>query len=41
VQATAEKTAFARAELDRMLDLAEAGIAEILAAQTDALAAVG
>ena len=41
VQATAEKTAFPREALDRMLDLAEAGIAEILAAQTDALAAVG
>jgi ribonuclease PH len=41
VQATAEKTAFPRDGLDRMLDLAEAGIAEILAAQTDALAAVG
>jgi ribonuclease PH len=41
VQATAEKNAFARPGLDEMLDLAEAGIAQIVAAQSDALAAVG
>ena len=41
VQATAEKTAFGRDGLEHMLDLAGAGIAEIVAAQTDALAAVG
>jgi ribonuclease PH len=40
VQATAEKTVFARSGLDHMLDLAEAGIAEIVVAQTDALAAL-
>jgi ribonuclease PH len=39
VQATAERTAFDRAELDEMLDLAAAGIAEIGAAQRDALGA--
>jgi len=39
VQATAEKVAFDRARLDEMLDLAEAGIAELLAAQADAVAA--
>jgi ribonuclease PH len=39
VQATAERTAFPRAALDRMLDLAEAGIARIRAAQQDALGA--
>jgi len=39
VQATAERTAFGRALLDEMLDLAEAGIAEIGAAQRDALRA--
>ena len=41
VQATAEKTAFGRDGLEHMLDLAGAGIAEIMASQTDALAAVG
>jgi ribonuclease PH len=39
VQATAERTAFGRALLAEMLDLAEAGIAEIGAAQQDALRA--
>ena len=39
VQATAERTAFDRAELDEMLDLAAAGILEIGAAQRDALGA--
>jgi ribonuclease PH len=39
VQATAEKVAFERARLDEMLDLAEAGIAELVAAQADAVAA--
>lgn len=37
VQGTAEGHAFLRAELDRMLDLAEKGIAEIISAQRDAL----
>jgi ribonuclease PH len=39
VQATAERTAFPRDGLDRMLDLAEAGIARIREAQEDALGA--
>ena len=39
VQATAERTAFPRAALDEMLDLAEAGIAQIRDAQRDALGA--
>ena len=39
VQATAEKSVFGRSGLDALLDLAEAGIAEIVAAQADALAA--
>jgi ribonuclease PH len=39
VQATAERTAFPRAALDEMLDLAEAGIARIRDAQQDALGA--
>ena len=39
VQATAEKTAFGRPELDEMLDLARDGIAEIGTAQKDALGA--
>jgi ribonuclease PH len=39
VQATAERTAFPRAALDAMLDLAEAGIAQIRDAQQDALGA--
>jgi ribonuclease PH len=39
VQATAERTAFGREELDEMLDLAAAGILEIGAAQRDALGA--
>jgi ribonuclease PH len=38
VQATAEKTAFAREELDSMLDLAHEGIVTITRAQQDALA---
>jgi ribonuclease PH len=38
VQATAEKTAFAREELDSMLDLAHEGIETITRAQQDALA---
>jgi ribonuclease PH len=36
VQATAEKTPFARAELDRLIDLAVAGIARIIEAQKHA-----
>ena len=39
VQATAERTAFPRDALDEMLDLAEAGIAQIRGAQQDALGA--
>jgi ribonuclease PH len=39
VQATAEKSVFGRSGLDALLDLAETGIAEIVAAQADALAA--
>jgi ribonuclease PH len=39
VQATAEKTAFPRDALDEMLDLAEAGIAQIRDAQQGALGA--
>jgi ribonuclease PH len=39
VQATAERTAFPRDALDEMLELAEAGIAQIGAAQQDALGA--
>ena len=39
VQATAERTAFPRAALDQMLDLAEAGIARIRDAQQGALGA--
>ena len=38
VQGTAEGEPFARDELDAMLDLAEAGIAQLLAAQREALA---
>ncbi|MDW8479026.1 MAG: ribonuclease PH [Xanthomonadales bacterium] len=38
LQGTAEGHAFRRGELDRMLDLAAAGIAEILARQREALA---
>ncbi|MBY6204821.1 ribonuclease PH [Halomonas denitrificans] len=37
VQGTAEGHAFQRAEFDRMLDLAEAGIRDLMAAQTAAL----
>ncbi len=37
VQGTAEGVAFSRAELDRLLDLAEAGIAEIVAVQKHTL----
>ena len=36
VQGTAEGVAFDRAELDRMLDLASAGIAELVDAQRSA-----
>ncbi len=36
-QATAEKDSYTRPELDRMLDLAEAGIRQLLIAQGDAL----
>jgi ribonuclease PH len=39
VQATAERTVFGRSGLDAMLDFAEAGIAQISAAQQDALGA--
>jgi ribonuclease PH len=39
VQATAEKTPFARADLDEMLELAAAGIDELAAAQDEAVAA--
>lgn len=39
IQGTAEGKAFTRAELNRLLDLASAGIERILAAQRDALAA--
>jgi ribonuclease PH len=39
VQATAERTVFGRSGLDAMLDLAEAGIAQIRDAQQDALGA--
>ena len=39
VQATAERTAFPRDELDEMLDLAESGIAQIRHAQQGALGA--
>jgi ribonuclease PH len=39
VQATAERTAFPRDELDEMLDLAESGIAQIRDAQQGALGA--
>ena len=38
VQATAEKTPFGRASLDRMLELAAAGIAEIAREQERVLA---
>ena len=38
IQGTAEGTPFTRAELDRLLDLATAGIAGIIAAQRQALA---
>ena len=41
VQATAEKTAFARARLDEMLDYAESGIRQLLAAQREMLATEG
>lgn len=37
VQATAERRAFPRADLDRLLDLAQAGIEELLAMQAAAL----
>lgn len=37
VQGTGEQGVFSRAELDRMLDLAEAGLAELFAAQRKAL----
>ena len=38
VQATAEKTAFARSRMLEMMDLAEAGIKELLEAQRAAIA---
>jgi ribonuclease PH len=38
VQGTAEGAAFSRAEMAQMLDLAERGITELMAAQTAALA---
>ena len=38
VQGTAEGRAFSRVDLDKMLDLAAAGISEIFALQRDALA---
>jgi ribonuclease PH len=38
VQGTAEGVAFTRAELDALLGLAEAGIAEIVAAQLEMVA---
>ncbi|HEY0758569.1 MAG TPA: ribonuclease PH [Acidisarcina sp.] len=38
VQATAEKSAFSRAEMDKMLDYAEAGIRQMLTAQRAMLA---
>jgi ribonuclease PH len=38
VQGTAEQVAFSRGELDRLLDLAESGIATIFAAQRELLA---
>jgi ribonuclease PH len=34
-QATAEKGTYSRAQLDQMLDIAEKGIRELLAAQRD------
>jgi ribonuclease PH len=37
VQATAEGSTFSRAELDVLLDLAEAGIRDLTAAQTAAV----
>jgi ribonuclease PH len=40
VQATAERTPFTRARLDELLELAASGIAEIGAAQEDAVAAL-
>jgi len=39
VQATAEKTPFSRASLDELLELAAAGIEELVAAQDEAVAA--
>jgi ribonuclease PH len=40
VQATAERTPFTRASLDELLELAAAGIADIAAAQEDAVSAL-
>jgi ribonuclease PH len=40
VQGTAERAAFSRAELDRLLDLATAGIAELCQTQSEVLAEV-
>ncbi|RDH42145.1 ribonuclease PH [Zooshikella ganghwensis] len=40
VQGTAEDTAFTRQEMNQMLDLAEAGIQQLIACQRDALAGV-
>jgi len=37
IQGTAEKAAFGRAELDRLVDLAAAGIRDLMTAQADAL----
>jgi ribonuclease PH len=39
VQATAEKTPFGRASLDELLELAAAGIEELVASQDEAVAA--
>jgi ribonuclease PH len=41
VQGTGERGDFSRAQLDRMLDLAEAGVQELFAAQRAALSEVG
>jgi ribonuclease PH len=38
IQGTAEGTAFSRPELNQLLDLADAGIARLIAAQKSALA---
>jgi ribonuclease PH len=41
VQGTGERDDFSRAQLNRMLDLAEAGVAELMAAQRAALTQAG